>query len=123
MITRPVLPQLILALLLDEGDPFLVEEYTYSHILESVAEPKGYLPVGVPMDRHGVRPDALRQARGHDPWAPVPAPASFLAALRLLRIKSFSSVDSPQPSAIFLDHRSLWGNYLTITWATHLTTT
>jgi len=41
-----------------------VEEYTYSHILESVAEPKGYVPLGVPMDRHGIRPDALRQVRG-----------------------------------------------------------
>ena len=56
--------QLILAQLLDEGDPFLVEEYTYSHILESVAEPKGYVPVGVPMDRDGLLPDALRHVRG-----------------------------------------------------------
>ena len=58
------LPQLILAMLLDEGDLFLVEEYTYSHILESVAEPKGYVPIGVPMDRDGILPDALRQVRG-----------------------------------------------------------
>ena len=40
------LAQLILAQLLDVGDTFLVEEYTYSHILESVAEPKGYVPIG-----------------------------------------------------------------------------
>ena len=56
--------QLILAQLLDIDDPFLVEEYTYSHILESVAEPKGYVPIGVPMDRDGILPDALRQACG-----------------------------------------------------------
>ena len=66
----------MLALLVDEGDPFLVEEFTYSHILESVAEPKGYVPVGVPMDRHGMRPDALRQVRGHA------AHASLSEALR-----------------------------------------
>jgi hypothetical protein len=44
--TSSALAQLILALLLDAGDTFLVEEYTYSHILESVAEPKGYVPIG-----------------------------------------------------------------------------
>ena len=53
--------QLVLALLLDRGDPLLVEEYTYSHILESVAEPKGYRPVGVPIDRDGIVPAGLRQ--------------------------------------------------------------
>lgn len=54
---------MILALLLDRGDAFLVEEYTYSHMLESVAEPKGYVPVGVPIDSSGIIPDGLRRVR------------------------------------------------------------
>ena len=48
-------------MLLDRGNPFLCEEYTYSHILESVAEPKGYEPLGVPIDRDGILPACLRQ--------------------------------------------------------------
>lgn len=40
-----------------------MEEYTYSHMLESVAEPKGYVPLGVPIDGAGILPAGLRRVK------------------------------------------------------------
>lgn len=48
---------------LSPGDPVLVEELTYAGLLEAVRL-LGLVPVAVPMDADGVRPDALeREAR------------------------------------------------------------
>ncbi len=57
-----VCAQLVMQMVLNRGDTFLVEEYAYSHLLEGVAEPKGYVPLPVPIDAHGMVPAGLRQA-------------------------------------------------------------
>lgn len=53
--------QLMMQMVLNRGDTFLVEEYAYSHLLEGIAEPKGYVPLPVPIDQHGIVPSGLRR--------------------------------------------------------------
>lgn len=53
--------QMVLACLLNKGDALLCDEYTYSHLVEAMMGPKGYVPVPVPMDDFGMTPDALEQ--------------------------------------------------------------
>jgi aromatic amino acid aminotransferase I len=53
--------ELITSLFLQRGDAILVEEYTYPVILESIAMPKGYRTVGVPIDNHGIIPSELER--------------------------------------------------------------
>ncbi|GBF96915.1 hypothetical protein Rsub_09920, partial [Raphidocelis subcapitata] len=48
-----------LDLILERGEPLLVEEYTYSHALEAQLLPKGYELIPVPMDSEGMVPSAL----------------------------------------------------------------
>lgn len=55
--------QLIMQMVLNRGDTFLVEEFAYSHLLEGVAEPKGFVPLPVPIDEHGMVPAGLRQVK------------------------------------------------------------
>jgi len=47
--------------LLNKGDGVLVEEFTYPVCL-STSLPLGANTVGIPMDSHGMRPDALEEA-------------------------------------------------------------
>jgi DNA-binding transcriptional MocR family regulator len=51
--------ELITSLFLQRGDALLVEEYTYPVILESIAMPKGYRTLGVPIDNFGIIPSKL----------------------------------------------------------------
>jgi DNA-binding transcriptional MocR family regulator len=51
---------IVTSLFLDPGDAILVEEYTYSHFLETLAIPRGYNIVPVAMDDQGLEPTALR---------------------------------------------------------------
>jgi len=51
--------ELITSLFLERGDALLVEEYTYPVILESIAMPKGYRTLGVPIDNFGIIPSGL----------------------------------------------------------------
>lgn len=53
--------EMVLSLFLDHGDALLVEEYSYPVVVESIAVPKGYVPVGVPMDSQGIVPEALEE--------------------------------------------------------------
>lgn len=53
--------QMVLACLLNRGDPLLCDEYTYSHLVEAMMGPKGYTPVPVPMDDFGMTAKALQQ--------------------------------------------------------------
>ena len=53
--------ELITSLFLDRGDAILVEQYTYPVIIESIALPKGYRPLSVPMDSNGIIPEGLQQ--------------------------------------------------------------
>lgn len=53
--------QLVMQLVMNRGDAFLVEGFAYSHLLEGVAEPHGYNPLAVPIDDDGILPDGLRQ--------------------------------------------------------------
>eukprot|EP00887_Chlorella_sp_A99_P007988 scaffold12.g7988.t1 len=68
--------ELVFSLFLDRGDSFLVEEYSYPVAVESMAVPKGYIPVGVPIDADGIVPAALEQvladlaARAGQPGGP-----------------------------------------------------
>lgn len=55
--------QLIMQLVLNRGDTFLVEAFAYSHLLEGVSEPHGYNPLPVPIDKDGIVPAGLRQVR------------------------------------------------------------
>ena len=55
--------QMVLACLLNKGDGLLCDEYTYSHLVEAMMGPKGYVPVPVPMDDYGMTPEALEQVR------------------------------------------------------------
>ena len=58
--------------LCNPGELFITEDWTYPSALAN-SQPYGILPVGVPMDDQGMRPDALRKllaewdevARGH----------------------------------------------------------
>ncbi|KAK9806204.1 hypothetical protein WJX72_005253 [[Myrmecia] bisecta] len=50
---------MISSLLLNRGDTLLLEEYTYSHTIESIVNPKGYKALPVAMDSNGLSPDAL----------------------------------------------------------------
>ena len=64
----------VLRLLLNPGDPILLEEYTYSHALESLFIPAGYELLSVPLDHEGLCPkalDALLQER-HAAGLPLP---------------------------------------------------
>ncbi|KAI8473556.1 MAG: pyridoxal phosphate-dependent transferase [Monoraphidium minutum] len=49
----------VLDLLLERGDPLLLEEYTYSHALEAQLMPKGYELLPVAIDEEGLVPSAL----------------------------------------------------------------
>lgn len=53
--------ELITSLFLQRGDALLVEEYTYPVILESIAMPKGYRTLGVPIDNFGIIPLGLER--------------------------------------------------------------
>jgi hypothetical protein len=53
--------QLVMQLVMNRGDTFLVEGFAYSHLLEGVSEPHGYNPLPVPIDDDGILPDGLRQ--------------------------------------------------------------
>lgn len=53
--------QLIMQLVLNRGDTFLVEGFAYSHLLEGISEPHGYNPLPVPIDKDGIMPSGLRQ--------------------------------------------------------------
>lgn len=53
--------ELITSLLLDRGDSLLMEEYTYPVITESIALPKGYTPLALPIDQHGIIPERMRE--------------------------------------------------------------
>jgi hypothetical protein len=46
-------------LLLDPGDPLVVEEFTYSHALEALFVPARYELLTVPLDDQGLVPEAL----------------------------------------------------------------
>ena len=52
---------MVLACLLNKGEGLLCDEYTYSHLVEAMMGPKGYVPIPVPMDDFGMTPDALEQ--------------------------------------------------------------
>lgn len=62
-VCRPCL-QLIMQLVMNRGDAFLVEGFAYSHLLEGVSEPHGYQPLAVPIDDDGITAQGLRQV-GH----------------------------------------------------------
>jgi DNA-binding transcriptional MocR family regulator len=53
--------QILVSLLLDRGDSVLMEEYTYPHMLECVAAPKGLHVLPLPMDAQGIIPEAMEQ--------------------------------------------------------------
>lgn len=52
--------ELITSLFLDRGDALLLEEYAYPVLTESIAHPKGYRTLSVPMDDAGIVPSGLR---------------------------------------------------------------
>jgi DNA-binding transcriptional MocR family regulator len=52
--------ELITSLFLDRGDALLLEEYSYPVLTESIAAPKGYRTLGVPIDAGGIVPAGLR---------------------------------------------------------------
>eukprot|EP00951_Prasinocladus_malaysianus_P001060 scaffold7468_cov31-Prasinocladus_malaysianus.AAC.3 len=56
--------EMALAMLLEQGDPILCEEYTYSNILESTLMPKGYDTIPIPIDGAGIVPEAMREVGG-----------------------------------------------------------
>jgi hypothetical protein len=47
--------ELVMRSLLDPGEPILVEEFTFSQVLDGLVIPIGYRPVGVAMDNEGAR--------------------------------------------------------------------
>ena len=51
--------ELITSLFLDREDTLLLEEYSYPVLTESIALPKGYRTLGVPIDAHGIIPSGL----------------------------------------------------------------
>jgi DNA-binding transcriptional MocR family regulator len=53
--------ELVMRGLLEPGDPILVEEYTFSQVIEGLIVPIGFQPVGVPMDDEGAPPDMIVQ--------------------------------------------------------------
>lgn len=53
--------EILVSLLCDRGDSILMEEYSYPHMLECVAAPKGLAVVGLPMDAQGIIPEAMEQ--------------------------------------------------------------
>lgn len=64
----------LLRLLLNPGDPLLVEEYTYSHALEALFIPKGYDLCSVPLDHQGLCPKALNRLMEQRQAAGLPLP-------------------------------------------------
>ncbi|KAK9864365.1 hypothetical protein WJX84_001908 [Apatococcus fuscideae] len=54
--------EVLVANLVGAGGCMLCEEFTYPHVVESVAVPLGIRLHGVAMDAEGLQPDALRQA-------------------------------------------------------------
>ena len=55
--------QMVLCCLLNRGDSLLCDEYTYSHLVEAMVGPKGYVAVPVPMDEYGMTPESLEQVK------------------------------------------------------------
>lgn len=51
--------EMIATIFLDRGDSLLVEEYSYPVMTESIAQPKGLIPIGVPIDSDGIIPSEL----------------------------------------------------------------
>lgn len=54
---------MVLCCLLNRGDSLLCDEYTYSHLVEAMVGPKGYVAVPVPMDDYGMTPESLEQVK------------------------------------------------------------
>ncbi len=52
---------MLFALFMDRGDSLLLEEYSYPVVTESLAQPKGLAAIPVPIDAHGIIPEALEQ--------------------------------------------------------------
>lgn len=52
---------MVLCCLLNRGDSLLCDEYTYSHLVEAMVGPKGYVAIPVPMDACGMTPEALEK--------------------------------------------------------------
>lgn len=52
--------EILTSLFLDRGDPLLMEEFCYPVMPESIAVPKGYIPLAVPIDEYGIIPQKLR---------------------------------------------------------------
>lgn len=52
---------MVLCCLLNRGDSLLCDEYTYSHLVEAMVGPKGYVAIPVPMDDYGMTPEALEK--------------------------------------------------------------
>lgn len=55
-----VMMQVVMRLLMDQGDAMLCEEYTYPHIAESMVQPQGYTAIPLAMDAQGIIPGAFR---------------------------------------------------------------
>ena len=72
-------------LVMDRGSAFLVEGFAYSHLLEGVAEPRGYCPLPVPIDDDGIVPAGLRQ---------VGAGAGKMALACMVSVESRSACSS-----------------------------
>lgn len=53
--------QMVTDLLLESGDSLLCESFTYFYLVDSVLPIKGYNPVAMDMDSHGICPRKLRQ--------------------------------------------------------------
>eukprot|EP00891_Asterochloris_glomerata_P008351 jgi/Astpho2/8351/fgenesh1_pg.00122_%23_86_t len=52
--------EILMSLLLNKGDTLLAEEFTYPHVVESFARPRGYKVLGIRMDGQGMVPQALK---------------------------------------------------------------
>ena len=52
--------QVVMRLLMDQGDAMLCEEYTYPHIAESMVQPQGYAAIPLAMNAHGIIPGTFR---------------------------------------------------------------
>lgn len=68
-----------LDLLLERGDPLLVEEFTYSHALEAQLMPKGFDLIPVAMDDQGMVPAALEALLRRRAASGKPAPRVMYA--------------------------------------------
>jgi len=59
--------ELITSLFLDRGDTIVMEEFSYPVMSESIALPKGYRALAVPMDDEGIIPSGLSRVL-RDAW-------------------------------------------------------